>query len=371
MNKGAGLNDGNVGASALVLQSDSKIVIGGSFSGVNGSTQANIARLNVDGSLDTSYAIGGTGVDNPVYGDGLDAAGNTLIGGPFNFINGVAHLGIARLKNANGNLDAAYTVNTSYASLIYALTATPGGKVVAGGTFNVVNGIYRPFLARLNADGSLDAPFNSGTGPNDFVSAIVATPDGKTLVGGNFTTMNGAAVGRVARFNVGGMLDTTFNVPGNTDNQVDTLAVQRDGKVVVGGYFQQFDGAQRLRLARLNADGSLDDSFSPAFDNRVASVVIQPDAKILVGGGYRQFQRRGVRRPGPAQPRRHARPGLHPRNPQRSDDFHRVAARRQNSDRRRVHGPPGQQHARQPPRPPEHGRDRGPRLPPRQRLWLR
>lgn len=286
VNQGAGLVNGGVGSSGLALQADGKVVIGGTFQGYNGSTQANIARVQQDGTLDTGYSLGaGAGLDSIILGVGLDSAGNTLLGGYFNFINGIPHLGIARLLAASGNLDANYTRNVSYYSQVYSLVSQPDGAILAGGTFNVVNGIYRAFAARLRSDGSLDTTFNPGLGCSDVVDSVAVGPDGKIVIGGRFISVNGQAAQRVARFNAAGSLDSSFQNVVATD-EVFAVAVQRDGKVLAGGYFTSVGGEQHQRLARIEPDGTPDSDFTPILDARALAIVVQPDAKILIGGEF-------------------------------------------------------------------------------------
>lgn len=287
VNVGSGLVNAAVGTTGLALQADGKVVIGGNFAGYNGSSQYYLARVNPDGSLDAGYTFGGTGLDSAVIGVGLDSTGNTLIGGAFNFINGAPHLGLARLLAANGNLDPAFNVNASYYSQTYAIATQSNGATLVGGPFNVVNGVYRSRVARLNPDGTLDTAFNLGLGlDQNYAASVAAGADGKVVIGGAFTTVNGQPNERVARFNADGSLDSGFQSPGSTNNDVSTVAFQRDGKVLLGGYFTTCRGVQRPHVARLNADGTLDSNFIPQTNDRVRVIVVQPDTRILLAGDF-------------------------------------------------------------------------------------
>ena len=126
-----------------------------------------------------------------------------------------------------------------------------------------MNAVGRVAIARLNADGSTDTGFNPGSGGNDWVEAVALQPDGKVLIGGSFTSFNGTPRNRIARLNANGSLDTTFNPGSGVDNTVNRIAVQSDGKVLLVGAFTTVNGVSRNRIARLNADGSLDTSFNP------------------------------------------------------------------------------------------------------------
>ena len=113
-------------------------------------------------------------------------------------------------------------------------------------------------------------------------------PDGKILAGGGFQFSEAELGRRVARINADGTLDSSFNamMPNIANNSnVRAVAFQSDGKILVGGGFVNIGGQQRSNIARLNPDGSADSFFSDTFGANL-SVVIQPDGKILVGGSF-------------------------------------------------------------------------------------
>src|SRR3954452_20237725 len=162
-----------------------------------------------------------------------------------------------------------------------------------GGYFNTVIGTNRPGIARLNPDGSLDGSFNPGTGPNAQVHSVALQADGKVVIGGEFSAINGTNRNSVARLNANGSLDLSFN-PGTGVGYpfwIASVAVQPDGKVFIGGSFETVDGTNRHGIARLNANGSLEGSFDPGgtigdYPNRVGSIVLQSDGKVLIGVSY-------------------------------------------------------------------------------------
>jgi uncharacterized delta-60 repeat protein len=125
---------------------------------------------------------------------------------------------------------------------------------------------------------------------NGTIRVVVVQPDGKILIGGDFTTLSpngGAAVTRngIARLNPDGTLDTAFNP--NANNNVFSITVQADGKILAGGFFTSIGGQTRNFIARLDATTGLSDSFDPNANGLVVSIAVQADGKILVGG---QFQ---------------------------------------------------------------------------------
>jgi uncharacterized delta-60 repeat protein len=137
------------------------------------------------------------------------------------------------------------------------------GKVLIGGEFTTYNGTSRGYVARLNTDGSLDTGFlATGAGANGAVNSVAVQSDGKVLIGGDFTTYNGTSRGHVARLNSDGSLDSGFLATGaGANGAVISLLVQSDGKVLIGGNFPAYNGTARGSVARLNSDGSLDTGF--------------------------------------------------------------------------------------------------------------
>ncbi|HEY1173366.1 MAG TPA: putative Ig domain-containing protein [Verrucomicrobiae bacterium] len=166
---------------------------------------------------------------------------------------------------------------------IWKTALQPDGKILVGGGFSEVNGMTRSGLARINHDGSLDAAFNPSA--NDGVWSIAVQADGKILIGGDFTTINGTVRNHLARLNANGTLDTAFSP--SLNGTVESIAVQPDGKILLGGSFTVAGASTtRNRIVRLNADGTLDASFNPNVNDTVLRMVIQPDGKILLGGTF-------------------------------------------------------------------------------------
>ncbi|EKE19188.1 MAG: hypothetical protein ACD_9C00099G0001, partial [uncultured bacterium] len=119
----------------------------------------------------------------------------------------------------------------------YVLLLQPDGKILIGGTFTTYNGTSRNHIARINADGTLDTTFSPGSGANDDIYSLVLQSDGKILVGGPFTTYNGTSRNYIARINSNGSLDTTFNPGSGANNILHSTVIQPDGKILIGGGF--------------------------------------------------------------------------------------------------------------------------------------
>ncbi|MES2763705.1 MAG: T9SS type A sorting domain-containing protein [Bacteroidota bacterium] len=285
-NVGTGFNASPVG---LAIQSDGKILCGGNFTSYNSVPIARIVRINSDGTRDTTFTPG-TGANGFVYSIGLQSNGKIVICGAFTTYNGVAANGVA-LLNTDGTLDATFNTNTGTGFNIYSyhLTVQSDDKIIIGGNFGTFNGVARNKIARLNADGTLDATFVVGSGANSLVYATAIQPDGKILIGGNFSSYNGTPRTRLARLNSNGSIDPTFSFTGTgINNIVFAISLTSDSKVIIGGQFTAYNGISRARIACLNTDGSLNTTFVPLWgaNNIVYTTAIQNDQNILIGGTF-------------------------------------------------------------------------------------
>lgn len=269
---------------AVALQPDGKILIGGSFTEYNGSPANMVVRLNADGTRDTTF-------NPPLMNEGvlaiaLQPDGKIIVGGTFSIVNNQQSSRIIRL-NPDGSIDTTFNIGSSIGS-INKIVIQPDGKIIIGGAFTAINGTPRNRIARLNADGSLDASFDPRDGANLTIRAIALQADGKILIGGDFTSFDGVTRNRLVRLNADGSVDTGFNPGSGANSFVRAFAVQSDGKILVGGSFTDFNGSPRESVVRLNQDGSLDTTFA-AVDfshTTVFDIVIQPDGKVLIGGNF-------------------------------------------------------------------------------------
>jgi uncharacterized delta-60 repeat protein len=288
-NTGTGADDA---VQAIALQSNGKIVVAGLFDNINGTANSlGIARLNTNGVVDSGFNPG-TSVDYGINSVAIQPDGRIIIGGGFTQYQGTSRNGVARI-NADGSLDAIFNPGTGVNDQIASVALQSDGKILIGGAFTSYNGTGRSGIARVNTNGVVDTSFNPGTGLDFAVDSLMVQTDGKILLGGGFTVYNGTSRRGVARINTNGSLDTTFN-PGTTsvDNLVRIAIAQPDGKVIIGGDFTTFNGVSRNRIARLNADGTLDTSFNPGTgaDGSVYSLALQPNGKIIVAGNFTSIE---------------------------------------------------------------------------------
>ena len=284
---------------AIAVQADGKILAGGNFSGANsigGQTRNRIARLDPTTGLADSFDPNATG---GVFAIAIQPDGKIVTGGSF---NGAASIGgqlrnrIARLDPVSGLADG-FNPNANFQ--VSAIVLQPDGKILVGGDFNGATGIggaSRNNIARLDpVTGAADS-FDPKASNQASVFAIALQGDGKVVVGGNFTTIaaNGAAAvtrNNVVRLERDGRLDRTLDLAA-VGNDVRAIAVQPDGKILIGGRFNTVLGVPRNKLARLNSDGTLDMAFNPSVVTGsfgVFAMALQADGKIIVGGDFNGF----------------------------------------------------------------------------------
>ena len=227
--------------------------------------------------------------DAPIFTSVLQADGRLLVGGQFALFDGVFHYGLVRI-DADGALESFNPLPPG--SRVFSAVALPNGKLLLAGAFGSwVGATGMPLVnsvVLLNADGTRDATFDPVT--NGAINCMALQPDGKILIGGAFSTVKPGAGSELtrnhlARLNTNGTVDTSFNPNANDD--VNCLVLQPDGKVVVGGKFTNIAGVTRSYLVRLSgSNGLLDSAFNPSLDYLVDTAAVQVDGKVLIGGGF-------------------------------------------------------------------------------------
>jgi len=296
----------------IALQPDGKMIIGGGFTYTNNGRRYNIARLNADGSVDPSFVAVGllqpTASEDNYQALALQPDGKIIVGGYF--VRGsYSSTPVLRL-NHDGSLDTTFNgiapipgdfvCGFGFASIVETIALQTDGKILVGGTLRSATtpGAFIPF-ARLNADGSPDNFANAFSHASDTRRSLALQSDGKVIVAGDFEVGNPATSADIARLNADGTLDATYQVGTGTltpsgqggGGAVSAVALQSNGKAVIGGSFDYFGNAPVDSFVQINQDGRRDPSFDsgPGFNNEVLAVVRQPDGKLLVG-----FQTQGA-----------------------------------------------------------------------------
>jgi uncharacterized delta-60 repeat protein len=307
-------------ATNVAIQVDGKIVVVGAAQWGK-DPKFVLLRYNPDGTLDTSFSGDGkvttnfTRLEDAAWAVVIQSDGRIVAAGDAGFGTGNSRFAVARY-NADGTLDTTFggdgkvtTQFTRHDDPVAAAALQPDGKIVVSGGANWGGGESNFALARYNTDGTLDPSFG-GDGRvtadfarrGDYANAVVVQADGKLVAGGyaTYSRTNGFNRFAVARYNADGTLDTSFSGDGKqttdftrrNDPALD-LTLQPDGKIVAAGISKADGSNPNVALARYNADGTLDASFSGdgkvttdfsgGYDQAYA-VALQPDGKIVVGG---------------------------------------------------------------------------------------
>jgi uncharacterized delta-60 repeat protein len=240
----------------------------------------NIMRLNSDGSIDTTFV--GMHFDDDVYSISptSDGSGDVYVGGKFTTFESVLNIthssnNIIRL-NSDGTVDTEFVVGSGFETVdatqpdwvdlynsVYSISmaSDASGDLYVGGDFNTYNGITSNHIIRLNSDGTVDTAFDIGSGFDEPVRSIISTSDGSgdLYVSGEFTTYNGIASNHIIRLSSDGTVNTSFAVGSGFNSTVNTLTLSTDGSgdLYVGGTFTSYQNSTVNKIARLNADGSL------------------------------------------------------------------------------------------------------------------
>ena len=300
---------------ASQYQADGKLIITGQFNRVHNVSRAGIARLNADGTLDTSFDPG-TGSDLGVGGVAVQNDGKILIWKFFHIFNGDVGLAALARLNSDGSVDSSFDVghklgsnNLFNVAEVFSVVLQADGKIVVAGQFDFVitpsGNVNRSRVARFFSDGTFDPTYDPGAGTfsgaggeNNFVfnavSQSVGPNAGKIVIQGSFDSFDNHPALGMARLNTNGSFDSTFNA-GTASGGFQTvfgILVQPDDRLVVYGVFDSFNGTACSDIVRLNDDGSVDSGFHTAAFSRYGNGVIifgaarQPNGKLIVGGDF-------------------------------------------------------------------------------------
>lgn len=299
------------------------MLVGGAFSAINGVKAANLALLTAAGRVDVAYTQALPPLNGSVRALAPGPQGTVYVGGEFYEHANPARRCLLRVQS-NGQQDLTFT-GRPLSGRVAALSTYPDGRLLVAGSF----GNTVPEVFRLTARGTTDPTFaprfstfvpgvsaavlqrdervavltsttawqldpkgkfegTSNTVPR-FVHALAVQPDGRILVGGEFSSFAGGARQSVARLLPSGALDPSFDVGTvlmqNNIQAVHALAIQDDGRILCAGYFTSISGQPRRGIARLLNDGQLDNTFTDAvrIHPEVTFLSIHPGGRLLVG----------------------------------------------------------------------------------------
>jgi uncharacterized delta-60 repeat protein len=271
------------------------LYVGGAFGAFNGSSSPGIIRLKNNGTVDGGFNVGsgaaGQIYDIAVYPTNSIYAGKVLVGGSFANFNGIVITNLARL-NVDGSLDTNFNANLGFgpSGTVQALAIQAGGQVLVGGSFTNFNGTVVSCMVRLNPDGTLDTSFIAaiGTGADGSVDGIALQADNRIVLVGNFTQFNGVTRNHITRLLPTGATDPTINFGSGANGTVNAVVYQpADAKLVIGGAFTQYDGQPAAGIARIyggSMTGSGAFTFTTADFQVNENAIVAPITILRTGG---------------------------------------------------------------------------------------
>lgn len=286
-------------ATAVALHPDGAIYLAGPVTGADGDMEVGVARLDSSGSLDAGFGVGGKAIvpfdlgeiDGDLFWDmALQTDGKVLVAGEVDGLAANVDFGLARLTSSgdpdltfgsNGLRIVFFDEGGSYGDFARAVAVQPDGKIILVGTVDVGAGTADIGVVRLNSNSTNDSTFGTlgkvliafdGGGEDvDIGTDVALQKDGKIVVVGAAEAANSKMDFAIARINSDGTLDSTFDGDGKTtvaydlggdwEDRVYAVALNPDGKIVVGGHVDGPNGDRDFGIARLDTNGALDPTF--------------------------------------------------------------------------------------------------------------
>lgn len=285
----------NAQVSDIKIQSDGKILICGYFTTYNGISATKIARLETDGSLDATFNV--TGITPYGQAIAIQSNGRILLDAFYLNSPGVQQYGVVRLYS-DGSIDNTFTPGSSANAIILDIVIQANGKILVSGNFSTYNTVQREGIVRLNSNGSVDNSFNPGSGIIGSIFDMDEQPDGKIILSGIFQSYNGVTSYNVIRILSNATLDTTFNPGNGVSGVVKSASLQSDGDIILGGIFNYFNSIPHNFLVMIKANGAIDTSFNTGTgaDYYIHTTMLQPDGKLIIAGEFTTYNSTGRNR---------------------------------------------------------------------------
>lgn len=258
----------NFWSNSILMQTDGKLIVTGLRYIDSDITwyilQRTIVRLNEDLTIDSSFIFNDkktySNIDEATFNTGtIQMDGKILLGGKFAETCGLITNNIARL-NPNGSLDPTFNLRKGFDGVVLTTAIQVDEKILVGGGFSRFNYQFISNIARLKKNGEIDPSFQVGSGTNGRVHTIALQANGKILIGGSFTSYDGHSCSNIARLTKNGSFDESFSGV-TADHTVRKIGIDRNGKIIVAGDFKTLNGIAKPVLARFFSDGTIDTSF--------------------------------------------------------------------------------------------------------------
>jgi uncharacterized delta-60 repeat protein len=275
-------------------QSDGKLIITGSISDYDGYYSNGIVRLNSNGTPDTSFYIGDgiTMLPGKIPNDVIvQPDGKIIIVGGFNVFNNHTVNGIVRLL-PSGRIDPAFQTGSGFSALlsmnVNCIALQNDGKIIVAGYFDNYNGNTVNNILRLDSTGNIDPSFNIGTGPDGIISAISVQPNGKIIVGGNFQNFNSISHSQIVRLNNDGTIDNSFS--GSVSGTINRIILS-GAQIIACGQIYGCGSSIAHHIVKMNSDGSVDSVFTnnvkiDGINPFVYDIALLPSNRLVAVGDF-------------------------------------------------------------------------------------
>ncbi|MFI5145489.1 MAG: fibronectin type III domain-containing protein, partial [Ignavibacteria bacterium] len=275
---------------AIKTLDDGKVLLGGQFASNTGENLGFLVRLNQDGSVDHTFTDG-TGFNGLVFDIEEDLSGNLLIGGSFSSFQSTDHFGLIRMDQ-NGTPDNSFTTIFESGTYVWDIELSGNGDIILAGNF-YEGGILVNKLVKIKSNGQPVNSFHVDPMPDNSVLTIQETKSGKIYAGGYFSTIGGSPRTGIAKLNGDGSIDNSFNTGTGLREAplesgiVHTLQLDKDENLFVGGIFNRYNENEYTSVVKLDSTGLPDPKFPVQlfdFPTEISSVLISGEYNLYMGG---------------------------------------------------------------------------------------
>lgn len=208
-------------------------------------------------------------------------------------------MGMLAVQAQQLQFDPIFPGGTGSSGTVFSVQVQPNDRVLVAGDFTTYNGQANRSVVRILPGGQRDSSFQTGTGADGRVNNLRLLPDGRVFLGGIFNNFNGASSKNLVRLLPSGSRDTAFNVGTGLNNEVLGMEGLPDGSVLLGGFFGQYKGAPVTQPLKILPNGARDTAFNVGGTGTSGIIEVirrQADGKILVAGTITQFNGQAVGR---------------------------------------------------------------------------
>lgn len=278
---------------SIAIDSNGDYYVGGLFDKYKNQSRNNIVKIKSNGDIDDTFNVG-TGFNGEVRKIKILSDGKILVGGNFSTYNSLTSWILVKL-NVDGTIDSTFNQPTTNFGSIYDIITNSSDSIYLGGDFITYSGVAAQYIVKLNSNGTIDNSFSSFSGFNGTVTKILLDSSENLYVGGSFTSYSGVSANRIIKLLPTGEKDISFdNSTGFNTGTVNDMDIDSLNKIYAVGTFTSYKGTSAVYMIKLNTDGSKDITFNNTSkfstnNGTLRSVRIDPTGSIYFGGYFTTF----------------------------------------------------------------------------------